>query len=259
MNENKKLIVVLGVIAAIIAIIITASIVDGSKNEKLYDEFRTAFESSENSLIYIGRPTCGYCNLLNPSILDMKERYNFDYVYVNTDELSSKYLNKILSDLDITSLGTPYLAVVSNGEVVARQTEYKDYDETFKFLQTNGIISSDSKLLLNYIGIDEYKKLVSGKENSIIVVGQSTCTYCVSAKVILNDIVASNGTEINYLNVTYLDDDAKKEFISSFDYFSGSWGTPLTLIVKDGKIVDKLEQMVSKDEYISFFEKYGVL
>ena len=142
---------------------------------------------------------------------------------------------------------------------MARQTEYKDYDETFKFLQTNGIISSDSKLLLNYIGIDEYKKLVSGKENSIIVVGQSTCTYCVNAKVILNDIVASNGTKVNYLNVTYLDDDAKKEFISSFDYFSGSWGTPLTLIVKDGKIVDKLEQMVSKDEYISFFEKNGVL
>jgi predicted bacteriocin transport accessory protein len=259
MNEKKKLIIILSIVVLIIIAVIGFEIFDNKRSEKMYNEFEEKFNSEENSLIYIGRPTCGYCNLLNPSIEDMKERYNFSYTYINTDVINSKYLNKILQELNISSLGTPYLAIVSNGSVVDTQNGYADYDKVFELLQKNNIISSDAELLLNYIDLDSYNKIIKSKDSSIIVVGQSTCQYCVKAKVILNDIVASNNTEINYLNLSYLTEDEYNEFKSSFEYFQDEFGTPVTLIVKDGKIVDKLEQLVSKEEYIEFFEQNGVL
>ena len=190
----------------------------------------------------------------------MKNRYGFDYVDINIDEISDKNLDKILAALQVTDLGTPYLAIVSNGQVVDVQNGYADYDAVFEFLKENSVIASDAELLLNYIDVKEYNKLVKSKEASVIVVGQSTCSYCVKAKVILNEVASKNDIEINYLNLSYMTEDDYADFTSSFEYFqSDSWGTPVTMIVKNGKIVDKLEQLVTEEEYIEFFTKNGVL
>ena len=121
MNEKKKLVIVLAVIASLIIAIICLSAIGNKESKSIYEKFTEKFNGTENTLVYIGRPTCGYCSLLEPSLQDMKERYNFEYVYINVDEINSKYLNKIAKDLQMTSLGTPYLAIVSNGKVVATQ------------------------------------------------------------------------------------------------------------------------------------------
>lgn len=259
MNETKKLILVLSIFLVILGTIGVVIVDENKKMKSRYDEFKNSFSNEENTLVYIGSSTCGYCSLLNPSLQDMKSRYDFDYVYVDISTLNDAYYNQIMADLGLTKLGTPYLAVVSNGKIVDTQNGYADYDATFKFLQDNEIIDEKAELLLNYIGLDEYNKLLKSKENQIIVVGQSKCSYCVQTKIILNDIVDEYGTEINYLNITYLDTDETTEFKNSLDYFQSSWGTPVTLIVKNGKIVDKLEQMVSLDEFVEFFEENGVL
>lgn len=259
MNEKKKLIIILSVIALLIIGVVTFSIIEGKKSENVYKEFEEKFNGSTNALVYIGRPTCGYCNLLTPSLQDMKTRYGFDYVNVNIDEISENHLNKIVEKLQITKLGTPYMAIVSNGKVVDVQNGYADYDQTFAFLQENGIIAEDAKLLLNYIDIETYNKLIKEKESNVIVIGQSTCSYCVKAKVVLNEVVSKKGVEVNYLNLSYMTQDEYTKFTSSFEYFQGEFGTPVTLIVKNGKIVNMLEQLVTEEEYIKFFEENGVL
>lgn len=264
MNEKSKLIIILSVIAAIVLLVVGTYIADDMKSKKIYEQFIEVYNKQENTLVYIGRSTCGYCNLLTPSLNDMKERYSFEYLLIDTDTINAKYLTKILNEVGVKSindLGTPYLAIVSNGSLVDTQPGYVDYDKLFEFLQKNSVIAEDAKLLLNYIDIDEYSKLIKDDEASIIVVGQSTCSYCVQAKLLLNNIAQAKGTKINYFNISYLSTDEDKEtFTTSFDYFeSESWGTPVTIIVKDGKIIDKLEQLVTEEKYIEFFEKNGVL
>lgn len=259
-NEIKRMYIVLGVIAFVIAVVVALLIGNYLKQIKVYEKFQEKFNGAENTLVYIGRPTCGYCSLLEPSLLDMKERYGFDYLYVNIDEVNSGIVSKILKDIGLTTVGTPYLTVVSNGKVVASQNGYVDYDGLFKFLQTNDIISEEAKLSLNYIGLDDYKKILEKDESSIVVVGQSTCSYCVKAKLVLNDIADKEGTEINYLNVSYLTSNEQiAEFQNSLEYLQSDWGTPVTLIVKDGKLVDHLEGYASEAQYKEFFEKNGVL
>lgn len=260
MNEIKRLIVVLSV-AAVLLFSLIGFVFIGNKNSKdVYETFKEKFDGEINSLIYIGRPTCGYCNLLKPSLDDMKERYNFEYTYINIDEINESTLNKILQDLQIKEVGTPYMAVVSGGRVVGVQNGYADYDETFKFLQNNNIIASEEKLLLNYISYEEYESLIKSKEKSIIVVGQSTCSYCVNAKLVLNNIAEKNDVDINYLNVSYLKEEEITKFTSSFDYFkTDTWGTPVTIIVQKGKIIDTIEGLATEEEYTNFFKKNEVL
>ena len=260
MNESKKILIVVGVVVFAVLGIFGFALAEGKASEELYNEFENAFNSDKNTLVYLGSSTCGYCQLLNPSLEVMKETYDFYYVYIDAIEINSSYLNKILKELEISSLGTPYLAVVSNGKVVDTQNGYSDYDVTFEFLQENEIIDKDAELLLNYIGYDEYEKLLNGNENSVVVVGQSTCGYCVQAKIILNKIAEEKDVEINYLNISYLKEEEGEKFESSLDYFEDEqWGTPLMLIVKDGELVDIIEQLVTEDEYIEFLEENEVL
>ena len=259
MNESKKMLIVVGVVVFAVLGIFGFALTESKASEKMYNDFEAAFNGSENKLVYIGSSTCGYCQLLNPSLEDMKERYQFDYLYIDAAEISSGYLKKILAKLELSSLGTPYLAVVSNGKVVDTQNGYSDYDITFEFLQDNKIIAEDQELLLNYIDYEEYEKLLKSDEKNVIVVGQSTCSYCVQAKITLNEIVEENDITINYLNISYLTEEEGEKFESSLDYFEDSWGTPIMMIVKDGKIVDIIEQYVEKDEYVEFLEENGVI
>lgn len=259
MNEKKKMYIVLGVIVAIILLVIGIVFVDYKEQKKMYDKFVEVFNANENTLVYIGRPTCSYCQLLTPSLDEMTERYDFNYVYINTDKLGSSFMKKILSHLNITSVGTPYLAIVSNSKVVDTQNGYADYDETFKFLQKNSIISEDAELLLNYIGLEEYKTKLAEDKLNVFVVGQSTCAYCVKAKLVLNQLVEQKKVDINYVNITYLTTDEKTEFNNSLDYLKSGVGTPVMLITKNGKLIDTYEGYAPLENYVKFLEKNGVL
>lgn len=259
MNEKKKLYLLLGILAAIIVLVIGLVFVSYKEQKKVYDKFVEAFNGSDNTLVYIGRPTCGYCNLLTPSLDEMTERYEFDYLYINTDELGSSFMQKILGHLNLTSVGTPYLAIVSNSKVIDTQNGYADYDEIFKFLQENNIIEEDAELLLNYIGLEEYKTKLAEDKLNVFVVGQSTCTYCVQAKLVLNELVEQKNVEVNYVNLAYLTTDEKTEFNNSLDYLSSGVGTPTVLITKGGKLIDTYEGYAPLSTYIQFLEENGVL
>ena len=259
MSESKKILVIIGVVIFSVLGLCGYALAESKKSEEMYNQFETAYNGSENKLVYIGSETCGYCQLLNPSLTDMKERYGFDYIYIDAAKINSSYMSKILEKLNLTSIGTPYLAIVSNGKIVDTQNGYADYDKTFEFLQENNIIAEDPKLLLNYIDYEEYDKLLKSDEKNIIVVGQSTCGYCVQAKLILNEIAEEKDVTINYLNISYMTEEEGEKFESSLEYFEGSWGTPVMMIVQDGKMIDIVEQLVTKDEYIEFLEENGVL
>lgn len=258
-KEFKRLYITLGAIALVVLGIVVLIFSSSKKSENFYNEFIKDFQSGENKLIYIGRPTCAYCNLLSPNLEEMAERYNFEYLYVNIDEISTQVVSQILSDMGLTSVGTPYLAVVSKGKVVDTQNGFTDYDKTFEFLQENKIIDEEAMLLLDYIDYEEYTDLIKEDKLNVVVVGQSTCQYCIRAKLILNQIVEEKEIDINYFNVSYLEEKDVEGFESSLDIFKSEWGTPTTLIVRNGKVVASLTSLVSKTEYINFFKANGVI
>ena len=261
MNEKKKSLILIIIAAVIVATMVIIGLTGGTTSKSTYEKFKSSFTNDKPTLILIGRPTCSYCKLLMPSLEEMAERYNFSYVYVNTDDMSSKYTDLIMSDLNLTSIGTPYLAIVGNNTVIDTQNGYADYDAVFAFLQENKIIASDAKLSLNYIGLDQYKTLLASSEPSVVVIGQSTCIYCINSKLILNKINDESNLSINYLNVSNLTKEEGTQLEASVSYFSDntSWGTPVTFILQNGKVKAYLEGERSQKDFVQFFKENGVL
>ena len=124
--------------------------------------------------------------------------------------------------------------------------------------ESNSIKDSE-KADLTSIGIDQYLELLKGSEASVIYIGRPTCSHCVIQKPIMENLVYKYGVKVNYLNTDDLDDDGISKLQSSNEYFSEGWGTPLTLVVKDGDIKDKASGETSIADLVSMFEKYDLI
>lgn len=263
MDEKKKIIVLIGIVVSVVLFIVLGSIYESSKSKKYLKEFYDAFNSNENKLVMIGRDNCSWCQLFKPSLDFMHDNYGLEYTYVNTNELTSSSLNKLLKEIgvDSSNFGTPYTVVVKEGKVVDSLNGYADEADLFEFLKKYHFIASDEKLLLNYIDYSGYKKVISSTGTNILVIGQTSCGYCIKAKPILNQIVADKNIKINYLNITNLSDEERQKFTSKLDYFNDNteWGTPLTLIIKDGKVIDSANGLLDYDGYLDLFEKNGLV
>lgn len=121
-------------------------------------------------------------------------------------------------------------------------------------------ISEDEMGELTDIGIEEYLEIKKNSEKySIIYIGRPTCSHCEVQKPIMRHMVYKYGVEINYLDTDQLDNDEIVKLQKSDDYFSEGWGTPLVLIVKDDKIVDKSEGETSIEELEEMFKEYDLI
>ena len=105
--------------------------------------FNKVFSSSKPKVVYIGRPSCGYCTKFSPILEEVSEEYDFEYYYINSDEIAEIELVTILTKLGVStsSFGTPYLAVVQNNEVKGEQPGYVEKESLIEFLEEYDIIN----------------------------------------------------------------------------------------------------------------------
>ena len=151
----------------------------------------------------IGRDNCSWCQLFKPVLDSMHDKFGFDYLYVNTNELTSGVFKKLLKSIDVDEqeFGTPYTVVVKEGKVVDSLSGYTDDVELLKFLKKHNFVDEHAKLSLNYIDYSGFKSVAKSNENGILVLGQTTCGYCIKAKPILTQIADEYGIVINYLTL----------------------------------------------------------
>lgn len=268
MNENKKTIVVLSIVVAIILLIPLTYYINYSKGEKIVKAVDELFAAEEINLVFIGRPTCSYCTKLQPIIDGLAEDYDFTYNYVNTDKLNKNQMKKVVTKFgqDINNFGTPYLAVIKNGKKVAEQPGYVEAEELFKFLQDNGIIDEKEVLTaeetnLTVIDYTEYNKILSDKTKEIIVLAQTGCSACETAKPVLDGIAAEYKVKINWFDIKKLTTETDyNAFMSSLSYLKDEeWGTPLTIIVENNKVVASSNGFLNEKAYVDFLEENGFI
>lgn len=263
MDEKKKVTLLLGFVLAIILLIVGGTFYENHKSEEYLKDFYTAFEGSDQKLVMIGRDNCSWCQLFKPTLDSMSKKYGFEYIYVNTNELTTSSFNKLLKKIgvDKAEFGTPLTVIVKDKTVVDSIPGYVDDQDLFDFLKDHEFVSTDAKLSINYVDYEGYKKVVKSDEVGILVIGQTSCSYCIKAKPILSQIVDDKNVKINFLNITKLSDEERGKFTKYLDYFSehDDWGTPLTLIVKNGKVLDYANGLLDYDGYVTLFEKNGLI
>ena len=106
------------------------------------DEYLDLKEGDEASIIYIARPTCHYCQEMEPIVKNIVYEYGVEVNYLNTDELDDDGQAKLVKSDDYFSegYGTPLLLVVKDDEIVDIQEGLTDKDATVNFLKDNGFI-----------------------------------------------------------------------------------------------------------------------
>ena len=111
-------------------------------NEIDIDEYLDLKEGSDASIIYIARPTCHYCQEMEPIVKNIVYEYGIEVNYLNTDELDDEGQSKLIKSDDYFSegYGTPLLLVVKDDEIVDIQEGLSDKDTTVNFFKDNGLI-----------------------------------------------------------------------------------------------------------------------
>lgn len=95
------------------------------------------YQGTDNKIIFVGRPTCPYCQLAQPIVQKLAKDYELEIFYLNTDEFQDEdEANFIKSDEYLNDgYGTPILLIVSNNSIVDMvdgATDTAHYKEFFK-------------------------------------------------------------------------------------------------------------------------------
>lgn len=116
---------------------------------------------------------------------------------------------------------------------------------------------------LPQIGITEYTTLLNGSEASIVYVARPTCYYCQQQEPIVKELVSKYDLVFHYLNTDKLSskemDILYKSDTSLFGKDGSEFGTPTTLVVKNGKVVDSLVGLTQKDAFTEFLKTNGFI
>ena len=263
MNEKSKIFVVIGAVVAFFAIIIGYSINFNIKSNKIYKVFEDSYNKEEESIVLIGRDGCSWCQLFKPILDFYKEKYDFSYEYLDTDKLSKKDLAKILDKLEVSDddFGTPLLGFVKRGDVTDTIIGYTDERELLAELQKYGFVNENEKVLVNYLNdFKSIKGTFKNKDKEIIVIGQTSCSYCIMFKPVLMSIVDKYNVKINYMNYNEIKEQEELgKYLEQYEQFKGDWGTPMTLIVQNEKIIDVFNGYGTETNYIKFLEKNGFI
>lgn len=111
----------------------------------------------------------------------------------------------------------------------------------------------------NEVTLNEYLNIINSDEKSVILVARPTCTYCQKFSPILKQAAGDLDLVVNYIDTDKFSEDDWKTFNNSLSYYTkNEWGTPLTLIVQKGEIVDVNSGYTDLATIKNFFTKNGL-
>ena len=281
MSKEKKKSIILVVVLSFVCLGLIAfllvdtlkqkgTIVDGDTKE-LMEDFNEYFNSKDRTVIYYASSGCGYCEMQTPILESISEDYDMDYLEIDSSVLGAKQREEILGKLGIKQ-ATPTTVIVEDGKVIDIAEGYTDGSEYVEFFASNKIIPEDAvyseEAYLTFINYDEYEEIINESDKKIVVVGQTSCSHCIAIKPALNSVAEDYDIEINYLNITDMTEEESNSFTDSLkkieyndpDFVEdGSFGTPLTLIIEDGKVVDYISGSRTKSQLVRDFKKAGLI
>ena len=280
-KPNKTgLIVLLAILLIIVGICIFYQVdnkkdsnkdVSTEESNEIMDDFYKYFNSKKTKIIYYASSTCGYCSLETPIMEQISKDYDIDYLHIDSSKLTKSDREKMLKELNIKQ-ATPTTVIVKNGEIIDTQVGYLDGGAMVEFLKDNKILDKDAvytpEQYITFINYDEYNKILKQEGKHIITIGQTGCSHCIATKPVLNAIAKDYDITINYLNLTDMNQSEHTSFTNSLSEIgyddedfvsSGSFGTPLTLIIENGKVISYVNGERPTAQYIRSFKKAGII
>ena len=116
------------------------------------------------------------------------------------------------------------------------------------------------------ITLNEYLEKLKGEEKSIIYIARPTCSWCQKETPILKKIIGQYDLDVYYLNTENFYDSAKQDyteegytFMASSEKYKDGFGTPNTIIVQNGEIVDGAFGYVEANDLKNLLKSNGFI
>lgn len=268
MNETKRILIMLGIIVGIAGIMTISIIVNGNYFDKSKEKVEELMASQEDQLIYLGRPTCPFCAEMEPYLKNYSNRFDIDYLYINTDNLTDLQLQEILSyfNVSLAEFGTPYIVTVSNNEVTDEMRGFPGPSYLVDFFKRTGFIPEDAQIdgITNPLTEEEYEELkenlintINSAENQLIFYNSDTCIHCIEMKPVLNRY--ANDYQFSYfdLSIDVLNDEQIEEVLNLAGATRDGFGTPYTVVVRSGEKTDELRGNPGEQPLLEFLISNG--
>lgn len=283
MNENKRMLIFFISIILVIAVILviafwpeadktfTCSVKGDKDYSKLgsvnYKQYECLSKQDNKYAIVISD---GLSNSEKKALNSAAEQTGRGIYYLS-DELSNTDLKNIKNDLktDKVSYDNSVLVIVDNGKVTDGLDKNLDKtDDIYNFLKEAGFIkftcntqTDEEYTNLARLTYDQYECLYNGDEPFVVILTQSTCGYCEQFLPVINEYAGENDLPVYFLEIDTMDNNDMQDVISSLSYFddNDSWGTPLTLAIKDKKVVTQISGYTNDTTTIdNLFKEIGL-
>lgn len=284
MNENKRLLVIFGVIAVAVIIILLISFwpkpdktfICGVKADGDYDklgkvnykQYQCLYENdSKNPIVVADELSSKDKKALN----ETAKKIGHAIYYIDTENISKDDLKTLKKELKYNdkSFDKDVMLVIQKGDVVAYKEDYQDNkDDLYNFLKEAKLakfacdVTADEEYSsLGEITYDQYQCLYESDEPFALVLAQTTCSYCLQFKPVINAYAEENDLPVYVIEIDQLTDDERNGLMSSLSYFdeNNQWGTPLTLGINKKEVVSDLSGYTEDESALDdFFEKLDI-
>lgn len=171
-----------------------------------------------------------------------------------SSDINTEILNKIL-----ICLYALIIILIVNTAILLVKTNFKstDNNEVEEQESTEYDVSMFTK-----VTAENLKEAIETEDVKIVYVGRSTCGYCVKFLPILQKAQTEYNYETLYLDITTVTTTEQQDKILELDNEEGFLsenfgGTPMVLMVQDGKIIDTWMGYAEYSTYTAWLEKNG--
>lgn len=265
MNENKRLMTIFVVIIAIVGLILLISFwpekdrtficgvkADGDY-EKLgkvnYKQYQCLYESKDkNALVVSNDLSEKDKDTLNKNA----KKIGHALYYLDVQNISDEDMKAIKKELKYNddSFKKDVVIVVKGKKIENfKESILGDSNKLYEFLKESNLskFACDVKATEDYenvgeITYEQYKCLYESENPFVLVLEQTTCGYCQQFNPIIGEYTQKNNLPIYVIQIDTLSDVDRTALTGSLSYFNenDSWGTPLTLAIKDKEVVSEI-------------------
>ncbi len=217
---------------------------------KMYDKV-----NDESEFVYLSSDDCIGCDSYETNLKRLEDEYKIKIKELNVTNMSSEDMNKIReSNLFLSdSIEVPALLSIKDSNGISG---IKEYNALKRFIEYSKNPAGASFVK---VSLSKYLNLLKSKDKTVIYIGESGDSTCEAYSKTLESVSAKNGIKVYYLNTNEIITEENWEKLNnSNEIFSKMWFKPVTLIVKNGEIVDYRMESMGESDLAEFFTKNGL-
>ena len=200
-------------------------------------------------------------------------KYSIEVNAVNTSKLSTEEKQKLTSSNEKFNSKSVFVITQDGNavKVVDKETENVNLDAQLnKYI--NNVIPDDEVAYKTVSTYKEFMNIYKSKKVTMHVFGRNTCYYCNIFKPVYNEVAAENKLDIYYYDSDSFNSDEYSKILNSGINIpaectsskeeaplSSGFGTPLTLYLKNGKVVGCISGYVNKEKLETKLKSVGMM